>query len=192
MKPPVAAVISHRFSVPAERVFDAWLDPVWIGRWMFGPGVRDEKIVRLAVEPRVGGKFSFVVDRQGTEVDHVGEYLEIDRPRLLVFTWATRDALPDTSRVIVEITPCDGGCELTLTHVMGAEWADFAERAAGSWRKMLAALDRARSAEARQSLQSSKHHENRVIQKAHRGHARKMAGLPPRAAARGKRTHPPQ
>jgi len=143
MKPPVQTIVSHRFAFPAERVFDAWLDPEWIGRWMYGPAVRDERIVRLGLEPRVGGKFSFVVDRQGTEVDHVGEYLEIDRPRLLVFTWATRDSLPDTSRVIVEITPHAGGCELTLTHVMGADWAAFADRANGAWRKMLAALDHA-------------------------------------------------
>lgn len=140
MNQPVKAVVSHRFAVPAGRVFDAWLDPNWIGRWMFGPGVRDEKIVRLSVEPRVGGKFSFVVNRQGVEIDHVGEYLELDRPRLLVFTWATRDSLPNTSRVIVEILPCDGGCELTLTHVMGADWAAFVDKAASSWRKMLEAL----------------------------------------------------
>ena len=143
MKPPIQAVVFHRFAVPAERVFEAWLDPEWIGRWMYGPAVRDERIVRLSLEPRVGGKFSFVVDRQGTEVDHVGEYLEIDHPRLLVFTWATRDSLPDTSRVIVEIAPHGDGCELTLTHVMGADWAAFADRTAGSWRRMLGALDRA-------------------------------------------------
>ncbi len=140
MNQPGTAVVSHRFTVAAERVFDAWLDPVWISRWMFGPGVRDEKIVRLSIEPRAGGKFSFVVNRQNVEIAHAGEYLEIDRPRLLVFTWATRDSLPNTSRVIVEILPCDGGCELTLTHVMGADWAAFVEKAAGSWRMMLEAL----------------------------------------------------
>ena len=143
MNQPVQAVVSHRFAVPAERVFDAWLDPEWIGRWMYGPAVRDERIVRLGLEPRVGGKFSFVVDRQGAEVDHVGEYLAIDRPHLLVFTWATRDTLPATSRVILEIAPRDGGCDLTLTHVMGSEWAAFVDKAAGSWRKMLGALDSA-------------------------------------------------
>jgi uncharacterized protein YndB with AHSA1/START domain len=143
MSQPVQAVVSHQFAFPAERVFEAWLDPEWIGRWMFGPNVRDEQVVRLGTESRVGGKFSFVVNRQGTEVDHVGEYLEIDRPRLLVFTWATRDSLPATSRVIVEITPRDDGCDLTLTHVMGPEWAAFTDRAAGSWRLMLGALDRA-------------------------------------------------
>jgi uncharacterized protein YndB with AHSA1/START domain len=140
MNPSVKAIVTKRFAVPAERVFDAWLDPAMLGRWMFGPNVRAERIVRLGTEPRVGGRFSFVVDRAGVEIDHVGEYLEIERPRLLVFTWATRDRLPETSRAIVELTPLDGACELTLTHVMGEAWAGFADQAAGSWRKMLEAL----------------------------------------------------
>lgn len=142
MTKPVQAVVLHRFALPAERVFDAWLDVTLIGRWMFGPAVRDERIVRLELDPRVGGKYSFVVDRQGTEIDHVGEYLEIDRPRRLVFTWGTRDSLPATSRVSVEITSLEKGCELKLTHAMGPEWAAFVDRAAGSWTKMLTALDR--------------------------------------------------
>lgn len=142
MSEPVHAIVMHRFRVSAERVFDACLDPAWVGRWMFGPNIRDERIVRLAIEPRVGGTFSFVVERQGKEVDHVGEYLAIDRPRLLVFTWATRDTLPDTSRVIIEITPSDDGCDVKLTHVMGSQWSDFVDRAASAWSKMLDALER--------------------------------------------------
>lgn len=142
MTKPVQAVVLHHFRVPAERVFDAWLDVTLIGRWMFGPVVRDERIVRLALEPRVGGKYSFVVDRQGTEVEHVGEYLEIERPHLLVFSWATRETLPDTSRIVVEITPAADGCDVKLTHVMSADWAAYAERAGAAWGKMLAALDR--------------------------------------------------
>ena len=137
---PVKAVVTQQFGVSAERVFDAWLDPTSIGRWMFGPTVRDEQIVRLATEPRVGGRFSFVVRRQQKEVDHVGEYLEIDRPKRLVFTWATRDSLPDTSRVVVEIVPAGEGCTLTLTHEMGEAWKEFVDMAAGSWRLMLGKL----------------------------------------------------
>lgn len=142
MSKPVQAIVTRRFAAPAERVFAAWLDPDWIGRWMFGPGVREEHIVRLGLEPRIGGKFSFVVNRAGVEIDHVGEYLEIDRPRRLVFTWGTRDSLPATSRVVVEITPRDGECELRLTHEMTPDWAAFVDRAAGSWRQMLEALAR--------------------------------------------------
>jgi uncharacterized protein YndB with AHSA1/START domain len=142
MNQPVHAVVLHRFTASAERVFDAWLDVTLIGRWMFGPAVRDERIVRLALEPEVGGKFSFVVERQGTEVDHVGEYLEIERPRLLVSTWATRAGLPDKSRVVVEITPLDRGCDVKLTHVMSPDWAAFADKVTGEWTQMLIALER--------------------------------------------------
>ncbi len=140
MNPPVKVTVTRKFSVSAERVYDAWLSPEWLGRWMYDPAVRDERIVRLGLEPRVGGRFSFVVDRQGIEIEHVGEYLELDRPRLLVFTWATRDALPEGSRVIVEITPGHDGCELMLTQVLGANRTDFAVRAEGAWRKMFDAL----------------------------------------------------
>ena len=141
LPPPVKVTVSKRFSAPGERVFAAWLDPEWLGRWMFGPNVRDERVVRLAVEPRVGGRFSFVLNRQGTELDYVGEYLEFDRPRLLVFTWGRRDNQPDASRVIVEIVPDGDGCELTLHHVMDSRSAGLADQAEALWRRMLDLLD---------------------------------------------------
>lgn len=142
MNKPVQAVVLHHFSISAEQVFDAWLDPAMLGRWMFGPSVREERIVRLSLDPKLGEKFSFVVERNGTEVDHVGEYLEIDRPHRLSFTWGTRDSLPETSKVTVEIVPHNKGCDVKLTHEMSPKWADFADKAAGSWTRMLDALDR--------------------------------------------------
>ena len=140
---PLTICVKRSYSHRAERVFDAWLDPALLGRWMFGAVVRDEEVVRLAVDARVGGSFSFLVRRQGKEIDHVGEYLEIDRPKRLVFTWGTADTLPDTSRVTIEIVPRDSGCELTLTHEMDAKWADYAARTEAGWRKILEALDKA-------------------------------------------------
>jgi uncharacterized protein YndB with AHSA1/START domain len=140
MNPPIQVVATRRFTLPAGRVFDAWLDPQWIARWMYGPQVRDERIVRLDIDCRVGGKFSFVVERQGAEINHVGEYLEIDRPSLLVFTWGTRDDPSETSRVIVEIAPCDGGCELSVTQVVAGPRRAFADQATGTWQRMLGAL----------------------------------------------------
>lgn len=130
--------VTRRFSASPERVFDAWLDPAMIGRFMFGPALREEEVVRLTLDARVGGSFSFVVRRQGEEIDHIGEYLEIDRPRRLAFTWGiAQESSPDMSRVIIDIAPQETGSELTLTHELHPDWADYADRTEAAWAKML-------------------------------------------------------
>lgn len=138
------ARVSRRIDAPAERVFDAWLTRSMIDRWLFGPAVRDEEIVRISIDPRVGGAFSFVVNRQGQEIDHIGKYLEIERPRRLVFTWAVAGEKTG-SRVGIEIAPTasDLGCELTLTHEMHPDWASFVSKVEEAWTKMLEGLARA-------------------------------------------------
>ena len=138
-KPPFAVVSAKRsFAVSAERIYDAWLNPEIIGQWMFGSAVRSEQIVRLVVEVRVGGSFSFVVRRKGTEIDHVGTYLTLDRPNRLVFTWGIREG--DSGRVSVEIIDRGAGCDLILNHELHPDWSDSAGRADPGWTKMLKVL----------------------------------------------------
>ena len=138
--PPVTVTVKRRFAAPPEQVFDAWLEPKQVAQWMFGPSVRDEEIVRIEIDPRVGGSFSFVVRRQGQEIDHVGEYLEIDRPRRLAFTWAVGARSPDDTHVIIDLAPLGAGCELVLRHER--VWADYAARTAQGWTTMLDAAAR--------------------------------------------------
>jgi uncharacterized protein YndB with AHSA1/START domain len=142
--PTPLARVAHRFEISPERLFDAWLNPDVISCWMFGPNVRDEQIVRLAVDLRVGGNFSFVVRRQSTEIEHAGIYKEIERPRRLVFTWgAVVGRKSDGESVItVDIRPDEKGTKLVLTHELAPSWANFAEQAAHAWTKMLDALSR--------------------------------------------------
>lgn len=135
------ARVTHHFAASAERVFDAWLDPDLLGRWMFGLGGRDEEVIRIHIDPRVGGRFSFLIRRDGQEIDHVGRYLEVERPRRVAFTWATAPEPAEPSEVTIEFEPEGTGCVVTLTHAMAAEYADFVERAEGSWSAMLAAMD---------------------------------------------------
>ncbi|HEY4313070.1 MAG TPA: SRPBCC domain-containing protein [Pirellulales bacterium] len=136
----VRVVVTHRYDVAPAKVFEAWLKPELLSQWMFGSHLRDETIVRLHTDACVGGSFSFVVERQGQEIDHVGEYLEVDPPRRLAFTWGIRANLPETSRVVIEIKPVATGCELALTHELDPKWSDFAPRIEASWATMLAAL----------------------------------------------------
>ncbi|QDU30813.1 hypothetical protein ETAA8_59620 [Anatilimnocola aggregata] len=137
---PVRASAMHQFAAPAERVYDAWLKPSKLAQWMFGPNIRDEQIISLDLDPQVGGQFKFVVLRQGAEVAHVGEYLELVRPTRLAFTWATVDTLPDVSRVEIEIVPQGEDCHLTLQHQMQPKWAAFAQKAHAGWTQMLVKL----------------------------------------------------
>jgi len=139
-EPNVKVLVTHRFSASPERVFDAWLDPEMIGKWMLGPALREEEVLRVAVDARVGGSFSFLVRRQGEEIDHVGKYREVDRPRRLVFTWGIVGFSEDESLVIIEIVPREDGAELTLTHELDPKWADYASRTEAAWTKMLDAL----------------------------------------------------
>jgi uncharacterized protein YndB with AHSA1/START domain len=139
-EPKVKVQVTRRFSASPERIFDAWLDPELIGTWMFGPALREEEVLRIAVDARVGGSFSFLVRRQGEEIDHVGKYREIERPRRLVFTWGIAGTSEDESLVIIEIAPWETGSELSLIHEMDAKWADYASRTEGAWIKMLEAL----------------------------------------------------
>lgn len=138
MNLPVHATVTGLFSVPPERVFDAFLDTRMVGRFMFGPGVRDETIEHLQNEPRVGGSFSYAVRRQGKTFEHVGEYIEIDRPRRLVFTWSVKqDPAGNQSRIVIDIAPVIDGCELTLTHEMPRGQEDFVEKGKQAWGKMV-------------------------------------------------------
>lgn len=138
------ATVTQQLDASPERVFDAWIDPALLGRWMFGPGIRDEEIVRLTTDPRVGGVFSFVVRRGDAELDHMGRYLELDRPRRLAFTWAVAPAADGESRIEVDIRGSSpGSSEVTVTHHLLPDWTPHAARIEEGWGRMLGALARA-------------------------------------------------
>jgi uncharacterized protein YndB with AHSA1/START domain len=135
-QPRATVRVSHRFSAAPERVFDAWLDPEKAGRCLFATPTG--QMVRVEIDARVGGSFAFVDRRDGEDVDHVGEYLEIDRPRRLVFTFRVPKYSSESTRVIIEIAPQGTGCELTLTHE--GVLPDYQSRTEEGWTKILNAL----------------------------------------------------
>jgi uncharacterized protein YndB with AHSA1/START domain len=122
---PVSLQVVRRFAAVAERVFDAWLDPSTAGKWLFA--TESGQMIRVEIDPRVGGLFNFT-RRDGDDVEHVGEYLEIDRPRRLVFTFSVPKFSTQITRVSIDIVPLESGCELTLTHEgVLPEWASQTE-----------------------------------------------------------------
>lgn len=135
----VIARASRIFPYPAERVFAAWLDPHLARQWLFA--TPDGEMVRAEIDPRVGGRFVFTDRRGGEDVEHTGEYLEIDRPRRLVFTFAVSGISMSPDIVRVNIVPHPDGCELRLEHEMASGYAAYLERTEQGWAMMLASLD---------------------------------------------------
>ncbi len=136
-KPTAIAV--QKFNVSPQRVYDAILSPEMIGRFMFGPLLREETILHIRNDVRVGGEFSYKVRRGADEIDHVGTFLELNSPKRIVFTWAIAPET-DGSTVIIDITPTPEGCSVRLMHEMAPEWADFLDRSRAAWEKMLGVL----------------------------------------------------
>lgn len=131
----------RRFEASAAVVFEAWLKRAQVEQWMFGPEIRDEEIVHLAIDPRVGGAFSYLLERDGEEVAIVGKYLEIVRPERLVFTWTVADESLG-SRVLVGIASCENGCELSLTQELHPMRADERNGVEAEWARRLDSLAR--------------------------------------------------
>ena len=138
----VEARVTHTFRASAERVFDAWLQPdfvrVWLSSALKSHGLSGE-IRRVEIDARVGGKFVFSDMRDGKETVHWGTYLAIDRPRKLQFNWFTsiEDEKEGSSVVTLTIEPSGSGCVATIVHRMSAKYAEYVERTANGWGRML-------------------------------------------------------
>ncbi|MFI4973994.1 MAG: SRPBCC domain-containing protein [Caulobacterales bacterium] len=128
-------VVTHRYSASPERVYDAWLDPGTAGRFLFAtPG---GVMKRVEIDPRVGGDFVIVERRGDADAEHYGRFLELDRPRRIVFRFGVTAYDVDGAVISIDIVAVDGGCELTLTHEVAAEWA---ERSLRGWTMILEGL----------------------------------------------------
>ena len=131
--------VTRRFDQPPEKVFDAWLNPDVARRFLFTTA--DSQVVVCEIDGRVGGRFNIVDRRQGQDdIAHIGEYLEIDRPRRLVMTMQAGGSA--YSRLTIDIAPVDGGCELTLTHEISRDYAEYEDRTRSGWTKLLGDLKR--------------------------------------------------
>jgi uncharacterized protein YndB with AHSA1/START domain len=127
--------LKRHFNASAERVFDAWLDSQHVGRWLFTNP--KGQIVHVQIDARVGGSFS-ITRRDGEDIEHVGKYLEIQRPRRLVFEFSVPRFSTQITVVSIVIEPAGDGCDLTLTHTgVLPEWID---KTTEGWGRILASL----------------------------------------------------
>jgi uncharacterized protein YndB with AHSA1/START domain len=135
---PIIVQVTRAFRQPPERVFDAFLDVEKARRFLFATEKGD--MVRAEMVPLVGGVFIFTDRRDGVDIDHCGEYLEIERPTRLVFDFGVPAHSPERGRVVIEILADGAGSVLTLTQEMPEQFAPYAGRTQQGWTTMLANL----------------------------------------------------
>ncbi len=94
-------------------MFDAWLTPAIIRRWLFASA--SNEIREVKTDPRVGGAFSILERSEGQDIDHFAAYQQIERPNSLVFTLEVPWHFPGVTRVSVDIAPTPDGCVMRFT-----------------------------------------------------------------------------
>jgi uncharacterized protein YndB with AHSA1/START domain len=80
-------VLTRVFNAPRELVFKAWTDPESAKHW-WGP--THHPAIFIEMDVRVGGRWHGMLrsEADGTILTHRGEFLEIDPPKTLSFTFA--------------------------------------------------------------------------------------------------------
>ncbi len=96
-----------------ETVYDAWLDERSLKEFICpAPGHATE----VAVDARIGGRLRFVMTFPEGVSEITGEFVALDRPERLSFTWRT-DAGDAESIVTVLLTPHgDDHTHMTIIH----------------------------------------------------------------------------
>ncbi len=130
--------LSRVINAPIDKVFDAWLDPQLLSRFMLPmPEMPQPK---TEVDGREGGRFTIYMDVGEKIIPHSGTYLELDRPNRLVFSWESPFST-DGSTVTLEFTAQDKvKTRLELTHVRFIDEETRDNHEIG-WSNILAALD---------------------------------------------------
>lgn len=107
----------RNFDVTPEKVFDAWLNPEMMRKWFFTLEGTN-KVAKN--DPKVGGTWEIVDHRQGKDYRAIGEYLEIEPSKKIVFTFRMPE-LSDSELsdiLTVELKEIEQGCEMTFTQVI--------------------------------------------------------------------------
>jgi len=103
--------------IPAtkERVFRAWTDPSQLKAWWrIGEGW---STTSAEVDPRVGGRIALGNQPVGGgNMVITGEFLRVEPPDVLVFTWRFPGAVPEESVVTVEFRQLGEETEVVITH----------------------------------------------------------------------------
>jgi uncharacterized protein YndB with AHSA1/START domain len=105
-------------SAPAAAVFEALTDPQQLPQW-WGP--HHFTTPRIDLDLHVGGRYRFAMQPPEGDLFHLqGEFLEIDAPRRLAYTFRWEEPDPDDVDTVATISLLDLGGSTRLIVDQGA------------------------------------------------------------------------
>jgi len=107
--------VTRKIPAPREKVFDAWLSPRMMEKFM-RPGGSDMS-PEVSNDPVKGGRFNILMKTEEKEIPHAGTYLEIDPHSRLAFTWESPHSRDDSVVTIDFAEPEPGVTEVTLYQI---------------------------------------------------------------------------
>jgi uncharacterized protein YndB with AHSA1/START domain len=132
----LALTVTRLINAPIDKVFNAWLDPVMLARFMIpGDGM---SVPHCTTDPRVGGRFAITMKAGDQELPHAGTYTEITPHSRIAFTWESPHSI-DGSTVTLSFGAKDQGTEVTLHHVKFAS-AESRDNHEKGWGAILGSL----------------------------------------------------
>ena len=126
--------VERLLPAPMADVYAAWTDPDEMAQWLSPNGHAE-----VEADVRVGGAFRVTMIEGDFRLEHTGEYLVVDPPRRLSFTWRSAYTSPDASQVDVVLSARGTKTLLVLSH----QRLPDATRASheGGWVAILERLD---------------------------------------------------
>lgn len=128
-------------AAPPEIVYAALTDPAELTAW-WGNG-EAYRTYDWVSDLRVGGERSCKAQSRGSEQVSTlkGEYVEIDPPRVLAFTWEPSWEKVHATLVRIELTAIPSGTRVLLTHSGWGEAAQARSSHVNGWPRVLGFLE---------------------------------------------------
>lgn len=95
--------VEKKINADPTRLFQAWLNAEDFSRWFLSGEMIG--IDSVTMDPRPGGKFLINMTLDGRILPHEGEYITIEEPHKLVFTW--RSHATENRDTLVTVTFTD-------------------------------------------------------------------------------------